>query len=59
MNVDEKGSADSIESYADVWDLSSRTRVARIPQNDPDAYVSFDPSGKRLLTADQWRSAPG
>jgi WD40 repeat protein len=50
-NISEKGTGDTPDYYADVWDLSTSGRVARIRQDDDNAFVGFDPSGKRLLTS--------
>jgi WD40 repeat protein len=50
-NIGEKGTGDAPEYFADVWDLSTSARVARIRQDSDEALVRFDPSGQRLLTA--------
>ncbi len=54
--VVEKGSRPSPDYYADVWNLSTGTRVARIPQDDDEAFVVFDPSGTRLVTSGSART---
>ena len=47
----------SATDYVDVWDVASRTRVIRIPQDDSPASIAFDPSGQLLLTITDQREA--
>jgi WD40 repeat protein len=50
-NIAEKSTGNTLDYYADVWDVSTSGRVARIRQHDDDTIVGFDPSGKRLLSS--------
>jgi WD40 repeat protein len=51
LSVSEPGDKKfSVNHYSDVWDVSTATRVSRIPQDDVVAFMALDFSGKLLLT---------